>query len=266
MDVKYKYTGGKQSQFGKFFRNQNVRLVAILAIFAIGIGPLIADQLDGSNNAPATTDTATVTSEPSPTDTPSPSPSESIAVDVATNESGTATGSVAPAPAPTKPPPHAVANQDMLLQIPRVVRVDPRAKLVNLPSVNFASYGSPYLMLCMNSSRGLIDVQAKGIDDSFNGKDLFLENDRSLGIQIAGTSSQVMNIFNSLGGLRLSTLDGKGIVGTNLYMRFVAISEPTDNFALCGESKSSGHWSLEIQPLGLQVNTKKNPLTLGNKK
>ena len=268
MQVKYKYSGGKKSQMRKLVRNSNVRLIAILTIFAMGVGPLIADQLDGSGGASPTSDTSTATSDINASASPNPSPSESISADASTTESTTASGDAvpAPAPSPTKIPPHAVSNQEMLLQIPRVVRVDPRAKQVNLPNVNFAAYGSPYLMLCMNSSRGLIDVQAKGIDDSFSGEDVFLENDRSLGVQIAGTSSQVVNIFNSFGGLRVTSLDGKGIVGTYLYMRFVAISEPTDNFALCAEAKPSGYWGFEIQPLGLQVNTKKNPLTLGNKK
>lgn len=268
MEVKFKYSVGKKNHLRNLFRNGNLRALVIFAIFAIGVGPLIADQLDSSGNSSTLSDTSTVTSSVESSVTPSPTATEESAAPISDNESTTAgsTSVPAPAPSPTKIPPHAVSNQEMLLQLPRVSRVDPRAKLVNLPAVNFAAYGSPYLMLCMNSSRGLIDVQAKGIDDSFNGEDVFLENDRSAGVRISGTSSQVVNIFNSFGGLRLSSLDGKGIVGTYLFLRFVAISEPTDNFALCTESKTSGQWGIEIQPLGLQINTKKNPLSLGNKK
>lgn len=267
MNLKVNYSGGANR---KIFAKHKNRIFLITPILLLGIGPLIADQITGSDNQTGS-ETTTVQSSVSPSpiasasDSASPE-STSEATGTTSQSSESESGTVAAAPSPTKIPPHAVSNQNMLIQIPRVIRVDPRATLANLPVVNFYAYGSPYLMLCMNNSRGSIDVETKGIDDSFSSKDVFIQNDLSGSVQISGTSSQVLNIFNNFGGLRLKGSSGKGVVGANLYLRFVAISEPTDNFALCSESASSSQWYLEVQPLGLQVSTKKNPLNLGDKK
>lgn len=270
MNIKLNYSGGKKKLN---FTKGRIPYVVIPLIILAGIGPLIADQVSNNDPQNQITDTATVESSVSPSpleeNSPSPTPTESVdpsaATDSNTQASETESGTVKASPTPTKIPPHAVANQDMLIQIPRVQRLDPRATQVKLPQVNFYAQGSPYLMLCMNSSRGIIDLQVKGIDDTFTTKDIFIYGDLSTSVQIAGTSSQVLNIFNSYGGLKLRGPEGRSVIGTNLYMRFVAISEPTDNFALCGQTSNAAQWNLEIQPLGLQVNTKKNPVTLGDK-
>ena len=261
------YSSGKKRQF--FFKYR-FQLLVLAPLLIVGIGPLIADQVTGGDQTVSTSETSTVQSslEMSPSPEPSASPSdESIAQEAGSPVSDTNTDSTSAsiAPTPTKAPPHAVANQNMILQIPRVQRLDPRAKQFNLPQVSFYSEGSPYMMLCMNSSWGIIDLEAKGISDSFSGKDVFIQGDLTDSVQVSGTSSQVLNIFNSYGGLRLKGPDGKAVVGANLYLRFVAISEPTDNFALCGKSQATGQWLTQLQPLGLQVNTKKNPVKLGDK-
>ena len=270
MDLKVNYSSGRKNKLLTKFK---IPLLALAALLIIGIGPIIADQVTNNDSQNETVDTATVESSvsPSPVEessaTPSPTESPEPTVEAGDNlqQSDTESGTVKASPTPTKIPPHAVSNQEMLIQIPRVQRLDPRATQTKLPQVNFYAQGSPYLMLCMNSSRGIIDLEAKGIDDSFKGKEVFVYGDLTTSVQIAGTSSQVLNIFNSFGGLKLNGPNGRSVIGTNLYMRFVAISEPTDNFELCGESSSAAQWNLEIQPLGLQVNTKKNPVNMGNK-
>ena len=269
MDLKVNYSSGGSKLLSKY----KIPFLTLVVLLIIGIGPIIADQVSNNDPQNQVTDTATVESSvsPSPIDetSPSPTPTESTeaTTEAASNEqaSETDSGTVKASPTPTKIPPHAVTNQDMLIQIPRVQRLDPRASQAKLPQVNFYAQDSPYLMLCMNSSRGIIDLQVKGIDDTFSSKDIFIYGDLSTSVQVAGTSSQVLNIFNSYGGLKLKGPEGRSVIGTNLYMRFVAISEPTDNFALCGQTSNAAQWNLEIQPLGLQVNTKKNPVTLGDK-
>ena len=268
MKLQVNYSGGKRREFLGRYKFQ---FLILLPVLIFGIGPIVADQITSGGTQSTTTETATVQSaiETSPTpessESPSPEVSDSESSETEVNDSTTESGTVSIAPSPTKIPPHAVANQNMVLQIPRVQRLDPRAKQFNFPQVSFYSEGSPFLMLCMNSSWGIIDLEAKGINDSFSGEDVFIQGDLSDSVQVSGTSSQVLNIFNSFGGLRLKGPDGKAVVGTNLYLRFVAISEPTDNFALCGESQATGQWLIQLQPLGLQVNTKKNPLNLGDK-
>ena len=269
MKYEVKYSGKRK----KPSRAKNkVVFLALGAIFLAGVGPLIADQIQNTDQQNSVTETATVESSISPTPLPdesaspsiSPSPEEKTVIEPSSNSQPDSITAKA-TPSPTKIPPFAVKNQDMAITIPRVQRVDPRATRLNLPQVNFYAKGSPYLMLCMNSSRANIDVEAKGIDDSLQGKGVFINGDLSSAVQISGTSGQVLNIFNSFGGLRLIGPGGKGVSGTNVLFRFVAISEPTNNFALCGESAGSSQWLLEVQPLELQVDTKKNPVKLGDK-
>ena len=282
MKLNLNYSGKPRRRRSKGYKTT---ILILGVMFVVGVGPLIADQISNVVSQNSTYETQTVESSISPapvessassspnaesSSTPTPIESSETNLQVESDspnsaesqdDSITATATATP----TKIPPHAVMNQDMVIKIPRVQRVDPRASRFNLPEVNFFATGSPYLMLCMNSSRANIDIQVKGIDDSFEGKNLYITGDQSTAVQISGVSSQVLNIFNSFGGLRLIGVDGKGVSGTNLFIRFVAISEPTQNFSLCGESASGSQWLIEIQPLGLQINTKKNPVTLGDK-
>lgn len=245
-------------------------IVVILLVSLLGVTPLIADQLSGNNSEASNVDTKTAESQISPAplestlDSPNPEVS-TIAEEAEQGLSTTESQTVKSSPSPTKIPPYAVKNQNMIIQIPSVKRVDPRATQVNLPIVNFFAEGSNYLMLCMNSSSALIDVEAKGVDDSFSGKGIYISGDLSTAVQISGTSGQVMQIFNNFGGLKLKSQDKKSVSGTSLFGRFVAISEPTDNFSLCGQSAGSSQWLFEVKPLGLEVGTKKNPVNLGDK-
>ena len=283
MQLNLNYTPSKNPKdaFFRAIRKYNFLFGAAFFALLFGIGPLVADQLTGGNTVGHTSETSTVESSVSPSpiasDSISPSPQESAQAEVnltpsptptpiSTNDNlatPTSTSTASTSPTPTKIPPFAVGNQQMQIQIPRVLRIDPRAKQVMLPAVNFNAIGSPYLMLCIDSSRGFMDVESKGIDDSVSNKSVFIAGDRSPNVQIAGMSSQVLNIFNSLGGLKIYSGDGKGIADTLLYMRFVAVSEPTNNFALC--EKFQTHWQLSLQPLGIQLDTRKNSLNLGNK-
>ena len=270
--IKLNYASGKKKW--QFLGKAQKPFFILLTLIIFGIGPIIADQISTESSSSSNTETTTVLSEVSPTPIPetSESPTPESTEQPNSNSENTETASVnesgtsSVAPSPTKIPPHAVSNQNIKIQIPRVQRVDPRAKFHNLPQVNFYSEGSPFLMLCINSSYGNLDVETKGIDDSFSGKDIFINGDLSTSLQISGTSNQVLNVFNSFGGLRVKGPDGRSVVGTYLWLRFVAISEPTDNFALCAESATASQWGLEIQPLGLTVTTKKNPLNLGDKR
>lgn len=270
MNIKINYSGGRSK---KFLSKYKIQILILIPALIFGIGPIVADQVTGggeqSNLSETSTVQSTVSPSPSLESSPSPSPetsTENTGVEATGNsESDSESGTASVVPSPSKIPPHAVENQKMIIQVPRLQRVDPRARHTNLPIVNFSAEGSDYLMLCMNSSRGLIDVEAKGIDDSFSGKDVFISGDRSTSVQISGAGGQVLNIFNSFGGLRLIGPGNSAVSGTSLLLRFVAISEPTENSALCADSASSSQRLIEIQPLGLQVNTKKNPLNLGDK-
>ena len=266
--ISVSYFGNSPKKNGSSFK---IFILSVVGFVIFGLGPLIADQLTGNSTSTNTSETSTVESAINQNASPTPDPTilldpelqNSAAVDSQSQESNS---SYSPSPSPTKIPPHAVANQEMILKLPKVVRVDPRAKMATLPQVSFDSLGSPYLMLCMNSSRQIIDLDIKGNDDSNIGKDFFLIGDRSSGIQISGLADQVLTVFNGSGGLRILSNNGQGVVGTYLYLKFVAISEPTDNFDICATTENAQQWSLEVQPLGLQIVTKKNSVSLGDKK
>ena len=274
MNIKINYSSGRSK---KFLNNYKIQILILIPALIFGIGPIVADQVTGggeqSNLSETSTAQSSVSPSPSLESSPSPSPETFTAVATPTSDEETASDSESnsesstanAAPAPTKIPPHAVVNQKMVIVVPSVKRVDPRARQINLPDINFYAEGSDYLMLCMNSSRGLIDVEVKGIDSSFSGEEMFIKGDRSSSVKISGISGQVLNIVNSFGGLRVISPGNTAIGRTNLFLRLVAVSEPTDNFAICGVSAESSQRLIEIQPLELQVNTKKNPLNLGDK-
>ena len=282
MPINLSFKVSRKTWFSKFRESKKVKSLVVLLILSAGISPLVADQLNGTSSGDQTIDTATVTSSvaPSPTLSASPtaeaSPAESAKpsqsdlssanVSPYPSQTFTASASASAAPSPTKTPPFALSNQNMMIQMPRVVRVDPRAKQAVLPAVNFSATGGTYLMLCINSNGGVIDIGQKGVEDFLSGPGIFITGDRSQSAQMSGTSIQILNIFNSFGGLIVNGPSGKGVVGQNLAFRFVAISEPTNNFALCSKSSGNSQWSLEIQPLGIQLDTKKNTLSLGTKK
>lgn len=278
--IKYQYSSRLKSKFG-FWSS-----LAIFVLLLFGLYPIVADQITStfSQNSimetqtfdiasPSASNESSVFSALSSQETLTPIPSESLNKDSnnlleTQNSSGQEIDSNTARALPTLTdiPPHAVMNQEMVIKVPRVQRVDPRANRFILPAVNFYPLGSPYLMLCITSSMANIDVLAKGIDDSFDGGDVHLSGDRRPLVQISGPAGKVLEIFNSFGGLRLDGPAGKSVSGTKLLMRFVAISEPTKKFALCADSISSSQWLFEVQPLGLEVETKKNRLNLGDKK
>ena len=142
MNLKVVYRGSNSRRVIRRYRTQ---LVVLISLLAIGIGPIIADQLTSSDPQAEANETQTVTASVSPSPmeevSPAPSPSNTSQEDsVAQTESATQQSdsvTVTASPSPSKLPPHAIENQDMLIQIPRVQRVDPRATQIRLPQVSF---------------------------------------------------------------------------------------------------------------------------------
>ena len=120
-------------------------------------------------------------------------------------------------------------------------------------------------MLCINSTIGLIDIATKGFDNSFESEEAFLNGDLNSTVQISAHYSYVLDIVNSNEGLQIRSMNGRPIQGARLNLRFVAVSEPTNDFTLCAKSASQSNWTVSLIPLGIELNTKKNTLGLGDK-
>ena len=276
MKLKLSYVSGQNRQISKGIKS--LLLVIVFFIALLGIGPLIADQMSNNVNASTQSDTstATVTESDTPTsaviDTSTISSNSDTSTPSINNESMDSESAVVDkevpsiTSAPSKNPAYAISDQNLVIQIPATQKIDPRATQVTFPALNFYSKKSSFLMVCLVSSRGYLDVSTKGSKDSFSGSYSTLTGDMSSRISISGEDKDVVNLINSQGGLRLKDVSGRPLAGATLEFRMVALSETTDDFSLCNQANSEARWTLSIQALGIDMDTKKNSLNLGEKR
>lgn len=278
MKLKLSYINGRNNKLPKNFNGLIV--LFLFAIAVIGIGPLIADQVSNNGNLTNQTDTSTATLTQPDTatleilDTATASLSSDTSTSSNSSSSDTTSSSniqnnqASPAisPTPVKTPAHAIADQSMIIQIPSIQRIDPRSSQFTLPSINFYSRKSSFLMVCMVSSRGNIDISTKGRNDSFSGMNKTLKGDMAARLYLSGEQGEIVDLINSQGGMKLKDPSGKPLTGAVLSFNFVALSEFTDNFNLCDQADEKARWSLTVQALGIDMDTKKSSVSLGDKR
>lgn len=197
-----------------------------------------------------------------PTDTPAPiaSPAAAPNTDPTADPTPVASASASPSPTPTKPPPHAIANQVMQIQAPTVLRVDPRARSLFLPQISVFN-ASGILLVCINGANMGFDVNTKNLNDAelFN-KDTFAGDYTSF-VRFAGSTGFSNAVLNNDGGLRAFSYSN-GVAGKYVLLRFVSISEPSVNPALCNDGSASNTRIVQIAPLGIDLDMKKGDVTL----
>jgi len=239
----------------------------ILILFSQVARTMAADLI-----APAPTDIAQPTETPSisPSDSPSPSPTESpstsptpsaiptpTASDTSTPVIITPSNSPSPSPTPTKAPPHAIANQALVIHVPQIVNVDPRANSVALPAIS--ATGSDFLLVCAFGNGLTLDAYSSDqLDPKFG---TLFSGDRSSFIRTSGSTASALSALNSAGGLRGISSHGS-IVGKSITLEFVAVSEPTINPALCNVGNLSNTRTIEIAALGLDMDMKQADVRL----
>jgi len=205
---------------------------------------------------PSVTPDPTPSTEPTPSSTPapelSPTPSATPTIDSLINPS------VSPSPTPV--PPHALADQSMFLRVAGAIKADPRARSVFIPPV--VAYGTEYVLVCA-SSNATIDVYQKGFANAI-AKDT-LAGDYSNSILVSGKTFEVTNILNAFNGIQITSNSG-GIVGKHLFLRFVAISEPSLDVKLCNDGSSSNNRIVSVNSIGIGMDMKNANVRLKNQK
>ena len=202
--------------------------------------------LDEATPEPTSEATPEPTSEATPEPTPEPTPSEE-----------------SPSPSPTpKPKPTPLNPQPQLtLIVPNSLNVDPRATRTFMPRIYFS--GTPYALMCIRSSRAIIDIAIRNQNDDFLGEGIKIIGDQSNEVFITGPTSFVQDYVNLQDGIQLTSNYG-GLGGTYVRFDLVAMSEPDIDPSYC-DYAGAQRWS-GLRSLGLTINTVQTKVTLGKKK
>jgi len=162
-------------------------------------------------------------------------------------------------PSPTPTPPHALASQSLVVQIPNVISVDPRARSVLLPQI--AVYGSTNILACISSAQILFAAGFPNTTANAPAGSPLVSGNMSTNLLVSGTAGQVMAILNLSDGMRV-TSTGPAIANRSATFSFVAVSEPTINPALCGSGSVSNSRTLTFQAMGLDLSMAKGTVRL----
>jgi len=251
--------------------------LAVVGVILSVVAPVIADENSAPSGIeapapeasgepiPADTPTDTPSEVPIPTDTTvaSPSPSAIASPDPtsAPSDAGTETTTVfvdeSPSPSPTPVGP--LENQNMRVDVPNALPVDPRATSRTLPAINLG--GPRYLLACIDGANLYFDVYAKNSPQSFFNNEQLVSGDMTPQLLISGTTAQVLAVINSYGGMR-AVATRSAIGGLYARLSFVAMTEPTLEPEFCRQGSPSNFRIVYFRSLGLGMNLIKNSLVL----
>jgi hypothetical protein len=264
----------KNSRSGAW--KKTMLIVALLAIISI-IPSSFADELiqtiteeitDLAPAADAPAEESSIVEQPPAEEEPSPAPSDLDKTEPVPAPSPSATdepsqkASPTPTPSPSKTPPHALANQNMQIIAPSEVNVDPRARSVFLPNIQIANGGN--LLICTSSNLGsfdakVIDYSGFSVTDKKSSLEILGANTPNL--RISGLGSQAASIINSGNGLRVFS-SGRALAGSYIQLRFVALSEVSNNPKLCADGSASNTRTIYLRGLGIDLNNIKGGIKL----
>ena len=246
-----------------------VALVLIALVFS-KVAPTLADEnslTPGVSTpvvAPSESTSPSESASPSPTESPSGSASPEPELSPIPSEPEPSASppvpSASPSPSPT-PTPKVLADsfQNIKINVPAVLNIDPRAGRLFFPLINISS--TEYLLACISSNKLVIDVYQRGTPDSMLGGDLMVSGDMTHLVMITGTADQVRTVINGGGGLSVSSMAGTA-AGNQLLMRFIAISLPTLDSEFCADGAPSNTRTTLLKPLGITLNLKKGDIKL----
>jgi hypothetical protein len=211
-----------------------------------------------------------IPAEVKPTAEPQPSPSP-IPTDLGKTEpdpkasptsSAQPSPSNSPSPSPSPTPPHAITNQSMRIIAPSEVNVDPRARSVFLPNIYVASGGN--LLICASSNLGYFDAKVanySAFSETDKSSSLEISGAYSPYLRISGLGSQAAAIINNGNGLRVFS-PNRALAGSYVQLRFVALSEVSNNPKLCSDGSASNTRTIYLRGLGIDLNITKGGITL----
>jgi len=241
-------------------------VLRLLVVFAftfviVRLAPTMADELTPN---PENEVSAPVAPEPAPSESASASPEPEVTptpVAIPSEEPIAPVPTAAPSPSTSAspPPPSALVNQNMQLRVPASLLVDPRARTASVSELFVA--GPQNLLVCISSGSTLSDVYLKNLVDSDFGTQTLVAGDRTGNVRVTGNAEQVLAILNSAQGIRV-TAPFSTIANQSVYLRFVAVSAPTLDAALCAKGSPSNTRTLTFRELGLQIEMKKGDVIL----
>jgi hypothetical protein len=204
-----------------------------------------------------------VAKEPDPESTPSPEPSDlgksEAEPSPSPSETSEASPTPSPTPTPTPTPPFAITNQSMMIIAPSEVKIDPRARSVFIPKMHVANGGN--LLICASSTLGSFDANIPNISSGEKESSLEVTGAYTPYLRISGIGSQAAGIINSGNGLRVFS-PSKGLAGSYIQLRFVALSKVSNNPKLCSDGSPSNTRTIYLRGLGLDLNITKGGITL----
>ena len=246
-----------------------VALVLIALIFS-KVAPTLADENSPTPevSAPVVTPSESISPSESATPTPTESPSGSASPDPELSpipsEPDPSASSSLPSASPTPsatPTPKVLADafQNIKINVPTVLNIDPRAGRLFFPMINLSS--SEYLLACISSNKLVMDVYQRGAPDSILSGELMVSGDMTHLVMITGTADQVRTVINGGGGFSASSMAGVA-AGGQVLMRFTAVSLPTLNSEFCASGAPSNTRTTLLKPLGITLNLKKGDIKL----
>jgi len=155
---------------------------------------------------------------------------------------------------------------------PDVVLVDPRANFVNFPEISLD--GSANILICVQESNsgGLInespvisfDVSTKDSAETTGIGAALISGDRTSTLLIRHTRQNVLNTFNSIGGLRAYLSSGNFTSAKYVRLRTLSVATSTTAVspATCADAAASSSKTVEIRPLGLTNTIRKGTIQL----
>jgi hypothetical protein len=207
------------------------------------------DPQNPNQNPTIQADTSTVTAQPSPTSSATPDATSSPAPQASITYLPNNTESPAASPSPS---PTSLKDSKIVVHIPGVIKVDPRATLASISPLVIESGDS--LLLCMTTHGAQISVGSLS-------SGILANQSSAQTVLLSGSASQISSALSAPQGLRL--ISSGRVAGASLSLKLVGVSAPTLNDSLCGDAGASQ--TVEISALGLEEGLVKVPLNLTKK-
>jgi hypothetical protein len=147
----------------------------------------------------------------------------------------------------------------MKIYAPDQDSIDPRARSVFIPRIHVANSGD--LLICASSTLGSFDSNIPNISSGDEESSLEISGAYTPYLRISGVGSQAAGIINSGNGLRVFSAN-KGLAGSYIQLRFVALSKVSSNPKLCSDGSPSNTRTIYLRGLGLDLNITKSGIKL----
>jgi hypothetical protein len=145
----------------------------------------------------------------------------------------------------------------MVLHVPAVVKVDPRAHSFFMPQIDM--YGSGNLLICVSASNLVFDIGQKNQGD---GASLpLLKGEFTNNLVLGGNGFSAAGVLNADGGLKVIGAGG-GVGNKSVVLRFVSMTKPTADSKFCSSAAASNTRIVQISALDLGMDLPKGNVSL----